>query len=725
MSSTTMTIRKPAGSAERFFQRSLYLLLVMGFAGLAGTGKLDFLSLVLGGSALVVRGYHLLRKKRSRIIPEQWTNYLTILYFAFYLVDYFLLSQGFVAATVHMVLFIMMVKIFSVQRDRDLLYLAVLSFLMILAAAVLTVDTLFLLTFGMFMLTAMATFISMEMRRSEREERVIRVGPQKEYRFHRSLALVSGLLAVFTLAGAVIIFFILPRMDSRGYLRNFGTQNDLITGFSDAVNLGGIGRIQQSNEVVMHIQVLHGVMPGDVKWRGTALTNFDGHRWWNPPPDLGAIYPLNGVPLDLRRVRINGSPLYSTAEPAGRNFTLTYRVIMEPIGANVFFLANTPLSFIGAYPEVGISAEGGLINDGIRSIDKYVGEADTRDPEMMVRDSTSRDYPAAISMAYLQLPRLDPRIPELAQRITAASTSNYMRALAIQSYLRQNFGYTLDLPGDEVDPLAHFLFQRKQGHCEYFASSMAVMLRTIGIPSRIVNGFRGAEYNDLTQNYIIRGRDAHSWVEAYFPEYGWVTFDPTPSLPADSGNDAWKRLGLYMDAARELWREWVINYDFSHQMRLSTELSNRTTNMQNKVRFWSWLNYRRLLLKIRNIQQTANISTRKVMVLAIILGLLTALPLSSRLWRSYQRVRLLRNPQHAPRTAASFWYERMLKAIARKGIRKSPAQTAVEFASTIPDPEIKDGVVTFTEHYERARFADSVEDAERLPELYEEMVRKK
>src|SRR3954453_21989369 len=97
---------------------------------------------------------------------------------------------------------------------------------------------------------------------------------------------------------------------------------------------------------------------------------------------------------------------------------------------------------------------------------------------------------------------------------------------------------------------------------------MAIMLRTLGIPSRIVNGFRGGEFNDLTDSYIVRARDAHSWVEAYFPGYGWVQFDPTPAsaLPA---NTRWNRAMLYLDAAREFWREWVVNYDFIHQMDVS------------------------------------------------------------------------------------------------------------------------------------------------------------
>ena len=123
--------------------------------------------------------------------------------------------------------------------------------------------------------------------------------------------------------------------------------------------------------------------------------------------------------------------------------------------------------------------------------------------------------------AYLQLPAIDLRISRLAEQITASAPSNYEKALAIEQYLRAHFGYTLDLGRVRPqDPLAYFLFERKEGHCEYFASSMAVMLRTLGIPSRIVNGFRGGEFNDLTGQYVVRASNAHSWVEAYFPAPG-------------------------------------------------------------------------------------------------------------------------------------------------------------------------------------------------------------
>src|SRR5215467_1910281 len=147
---------------ERYFQVALFLLVLTGFGTLASTGTLDLPTVVLVGGALLIRGY-LLGKRIDAQIPPIWTTYLTLSYAVFYFADYTLLSGSFLTATVHLVLFGMVVRLFSVQRERDHVMLAVLAFLMVLASAVLTVDSVFLLAFAGFMLMAVVTFILMEM----------------------------------------------------------------------------------------------------------------------------------------------------------------------------------------------------------------------------------------------------------------------------------------------------------------------------------------------------------------------------------------------------------------------------------------------------------------------------------------------------------------------------------------------------------------------------------
>jgi transglutaminase-like putative cysteine protease len=722
------------GSAERFFQWSLYILVLVGFTALMGTNKLDFPSIAVVIPALLLRGYLLLMRK-NLTISERWSTMLTVIYFAFYAADYFYFSQSFISATVHMVLFTMIIKIFSVRRDRDLMYLAILSFLMLLAAAVLTVDTLFLLTFSLFILVSIATFVSMEMRRSEQETLAAGVSARDDIKFHGSLAAITVALGLLTLAGGALIFFILPRINSSGFMRNLGTQSSLITGFSPEVDLGGIGQIQQSSNVAMHIQVQYGKLPSDPKWRGITLANFDGRRWRNEPETPSRRF-LNNASVDLSHM--GDLAFYSDQHKGPQLPTLSYRVIMEPNGLNLFFLAPRPLRIKGDYRFIETKSDGSVFNgrggetdyagEGeAAQVGVYSADADTRDPGQFVLNSNSTNYPPRIATLYLQLPTLDPRIAPLARQITANADSNYKRAKAIEIYLQDNFGYTLELPGmREPDPLAHFLFERKKGHCEYFASSMTVMLRTLGIPARVANGFRGGEYNDLTNSYIVREKDAHSWVEVFFPEYGWVAFDPTPGGGAQGTATGWSRLSLYVDAANQVWREWIVNYDFTHQLRLRNELSTQTGNAQSSFKLWLWHRYQRIVKFMSDAQERlARFTPLQMALSCVLLGLLLAAPFTPMVWRTVQRRRTLRNPQRAPRTAASFWYLRMLKMMARRGVRKESSQTAEEFIASIPDLRVRHNVELFTEHYERARFNESVEDAERLPGLYEELSAKK
>src|SRR6516164_801018 len=150
---------------DHYFDLALYLLVLTGFGTLAGTGGLDLPSTLIVATALAIRGY-LLAKRRSVVISERWTTPLSIVYFVFFAIDYFAVSRSFLPATIHLALFGVVVRMFSLRRERDHITLAILAFLMVLASAVLTVDSTFLFCFAAFMLTAVATFALMEMRRS-------------------------------------------------------------------------------------------------------------------------------------------------------------------------------------------------------------------------------------------------------------------------------------------------------------------------------------------------------------------------------------------------------------------------------------------------------------------------------------------------------------------------------------------------------------------------------
>jgi transglutaminase-like putative cysteine protease len=400
-----------------------------------------------------------------------------------------------------------------------------------------------------------------------------------------------------------------------------------------------------------------------------------------------------------------------------------YRVLMEPLVSNVFFLAPTPSLLQGNYRLVSMDNGDSVFNlDPEHPINRYEATSDIAQPAPSQLRAAPDDYPPDILLNYLQLPRLDARIAPLARQVSAAADNNYDKAVAIETYLRTKFGYTLQLPpAVPRDPVANFLFERKQGHCEYFASSMAVMLRTLGIPSRVVNGFRTGEFNDLTSQYLVRASSAHSWVEAYFPGYGWISFDPTPAAPMQM-HTGWSRSMLYLDALASFWREWVINYDAGHQYSLGREATHNSVEWFQRARNWAHRRHEALLSAARRTQQNVSDSPVKWgSAGAVFVFLLLVAANAGRVWRGFRDRRLAARPEASPRLAATVWYGRMTRMLERKGWRKSPAQTPEEFLSSIQDELMRESAATFTRHYESARFGGSAQDAQRLPELYEEI----
>src|SRR5690606_15084023 len=168
------------------------------------------------------------------------------------------------------------------------------------------------------------------------------------------------------------------------------------------------------------------------------------------------------------------------------------------------------------------------------------------------------------------------RVSDLAKDWTEDSKTTFAKAMAIETRLRTGYEYSLT-PRATGNYIERFLFDVREGHCEFFATSMAVLLRGIGSPARIVNGFYSKEWHPLSSNFTVRQKDAHSWVEAWMGDnYGWMTFDPTPpggvARRIDRGAivEAMSRMS---DAIRMRWYRYVIDYSFSDQVSIIRYLS--------------------------------------------------------------------------------------------------------------------------------------------------------
>ncbi len=179
---------------------------------------------------------------------------------------------------------------------------------------------------------------------------------------------------------------------------------------------------------------------------------------------------------------------------------------------------------------------------------------------------------------------------------------------------------------------------------------------------------------------------------------------------------------LYLDALSSFWREWVVNYDVSHQHTLSRQATQSGLEWARRTQSWARNRYAAWLNAARRAQRTASNSPIRWSVTGGVVTLLLVLAAGAgKLLRALRRHRLAGHPEKFPRTAATIWYEKTLRLLARRGVSKSSVQTPAEFVASVGDDDLRAALARFTEHYERARFGDSSQAAGRLPELFEEV----
>ncbi|HTP70230.1 MAG TPA: DUF3488 and transglutaminase-like domain-containing protein [Dongiaceae bacterium] len=730
--------------ADRFYRTALWFLVLTAVMTLVGTGKLDLVTGVAAPVLVLYKGYRWWREYPPEL-PQKFATRLVVGYLFLFPIDLLFVSRMLAAdtgnltlfaamlASVHFLLFVTIIRLYSLATDRDALFLAMLAFTCVLASAVFTVDTSFLAFFLIFLLFAVAVFVGLELRRGASGTLFtpIDTDPRRERRFNRALSLAALTVAIGAMVCGSVLFFIFPRF-SAGYFAHASGQLNLMSGFTDDVELGAIGEIKRNTSVVMRVQTGAPIKYAMLRWRGIALSHFDGRRWSTKEKGRQMYQPdADGwIILDDRRGR------------GGRSGErVEFVILLEPIASDALFaparLIRVRGNFSGDANTYADSVRRSyLAKDSTESIFlnpiKNTGQIRYQGVSMLPMvhsdeaNNAGTDYPGEISDAYLQLPsNLDPRIPDFARRITASARNPYAKSLAMENYLRSNFSYSLNMTQNAgADPLAQFLFKSKAGHCEYFASSMAVMLRTLGIPSREVNGFLPGEYNNVAGDYIVRASDAHSWVEAYFPGTGWVTFDPTP--PSNDGpTGLLSRLALYVDWFQLTWNEWVINYDFARQTTLARNVGQLSTDWKEawrrklqraQDRLMGWL----------TLWQVQHPSLRFVVPILLVAGLLVlrmhwlrvflnSIGFSFRTGALEGRA----NPQMASRL-----YRELLRILEKRGFRRREGETPKEFAaSLIMQPALGPAVTEFTDLYAEARFGGTACDTFRLRALLEQVRR--
>jgi len=590
--------------------------------------------------------------------------------------DLFYLVATALDGMVHLLLFLILARLLVRRALRDLRDAGFLSFFLLVATSSVTFSVVFLFAFVAFLLLG-TWMLMLHHIVAETERAGSPPGPAGSGRLGLGgpLMRMSLMGAAATLVIAGILFFVMPRVGQATLpWRNQFTR--MVTGFSDRVELGAFGEIETDKTVVMRVY-----LPGEtrdpsllpnIRWRGIVFDRFDGRTWAVGKPDR-------------MLVRRAGGEQFQLASPLGRGMILKQDIYLDPIGTDVVFAVPRALRMDLHGGAMSVDDMGSVSVPAASARLHYQVESELEPvpaPSTTVRGAGT-EFVRAERDRYLQLPPVSPGIIRLAREVTAGGRDPYDMALKLNTFLSSRFQYTLAKPQTALEPLEEFLFVRRSGNCEYFAAALAVMLRALDIPARVVGGFQRGEWNPYGRYFMVRLSDAHAWVEAYFDGLGWVTFDPSPRASAGAFATP-SPLALYFDAARMRWYRYVINWSLQDQQLFASTIQRQARRVSLTFAWPGAWHGRAWVIVVAAVGAAAA------------LGWL--------IWRS-GRPGQARHPAGRPPR----FYERALRALARRGLSREPAETARQFwARTQREaPAYAEPLGRITAEYERARFGSA------------------
>jgi hypothetical protein len=552
----------------------------------------------------------------------------------------------------------------------------------------------------------------------------------------RSFFVATGLVSLTVLAGAALVFALVPRIGI-GFLSGTVRRRMSFVGFSDEVRLGQHGVLSQDNDtVVLRVQVprIAGISDeaardrsiGRLYWRGTVYDRYlppSGVR----TPDGGFeegrwLRSRSEATRNVRRrvASAEGGTIHVVVSPEAPEQRKETRKLLEEsdkqiiqiVGLSfpVAFALDRPVAFEMKPPPLGSfvttdfvdqwSGEVALKPVKLSATGQFVGLSDFSGGQYVAYSKigstgyeggrpTEELRPEQLR-TYLEVPgSISTRVRELATRITQGRPTPAAKVAAVTEWLRRTHEYTTDLKRnpDIVDPLEDFLFHETAGHCEYFATATAILLRIAGIPTRYVNGFLGGEWNAMSGHITIRDNRAHSWTEAYLGTSGWVRVDSTPVAVRVTRMG---RLRQVFDSVELFWSRWIIQYDASRQLDLAKRLGRSLGVERNRTRTSApfRLNYRMV------------ITGASVIAVAWVA------------WRLRRKLRRQGRPtqRRAARGGPPVFrlYHKVLDRLASRGWPRGPSETPDEFVLRLREAKVvgAEAFAQLTRHYTAARYGD-------------------
>ena len=636
--------------------------------------------------------YFVLTEHPVRLSLLFWRG-ASVLFCLVFLID-LRFSGALLAACMHFLVYLMAYRLFHLERSGDHLQLYLISFLQLLAAAGAGSGFGYALSF---VLSSALLIWGLTVQHLEREgESRPPAVPERSFRsvvpFHLMMSI--HLLSVGALLPTLLIFFLLPRIGI-GFLQGKQPAPQKISGFSEKVDLGSMGPVKRDLSLVMRV-LSSGEGKGAPPYlRGMSFDTYDGTAWKNTLLRRTALPKSFDRTFEIRPAR-----------PAAKIFQRT--ILLEPIESAVLFTAGSPARVRGSFTALLRDQSGTLyfpsvplqrIEYEITATAELLSEAD--------REIERIDYPPDVRGPYLSA-KIAPRIVALAHQVADPFPTVYQKARAIERHLRTGYTYSLDVAPSARPPLEDFLFYQKRGYCEYYASAMVMMLRSVGIASRLVTGFLPGEWNEFGKYYLIRQSDAHAWVEVYFPEGRWLTFDPTPSA-APPGETFLEAAAAYVDWMRLKWDRYILHYSLRDQFALLEGTGRQVGRFSEGIGEW-----------IALVKQLIE----RIPAEALLLGGVATAAMIALFRRRWSGAGIgLRGK--SSKQGATVIYQRMLRLLARRGFKKRADQTPLEFLEAIRgEGWAIDAVRILTELYYEARFggrAFTSDDVKRAEQLFSEI----
>ncbi|MBN8541302.1 MAG: DUF3488 domain-containing transglutaminase family protein [Deltaproteobacteria bacterium] len=580
---------------------------------------------------------------------------------------------GHEAATPTLV-FLASIKLLETNRDRDAMFVIITSYFLLMAHLLHSQSL--ASTFFMAFDVAIITILMYQLHRADR-----RISSS-------SLRPVVQLL-VLTIPIWLLLFVVFPRFNLTMLRTNRPVQT---VGFSEELSPGSVASLAQTNETAFRVKFLSGPKrnPELLYWRGATLYHSDGLSW--KPRTESEIEAQSSDIGNLMLGKSTEKEIASLSEKV-----LSYQIIAEPAAGRAVFTLPRVVKFEPAgamlFQRPYVTKELMIRLSTTRADHMTYSAASVLEDEGDLETIDAQTYRLAAA-----LPKeLSPKVINLFEELSKNSTSPHRAVKNLDEWFHaQDFRYTLEPGQSQAKSLDDFLFSTKKGFCEHFASASAVLLRGMGHPARVVVGYQGGRLNQFSKALIVQSRDAHAWVEVWFPsrdnprEGRWLTYDPTALIAplrlrmggdyfdlteeqrqSENASDAeilkmqrnlalraFQRVDQIWDYAQMTWSQFLLNYDRSGQQNLLNEL-----------------------LKVFGIKPSPAILT-------VLIGFLFMIML---------RIVFIWNNRAPSESRVKKEWQALEKELSKKGIYQGPKDGPLTLRSRVSHPIVLQGIDAFIE----------------------------